>query len=383
MLKRPLVLLLGLAVLFAVGCGEQNKPPRVKQPEVPPIDPREVKSKSDRLSLEQFGDQDFIRPLQVEDVGGGVVWVVEQQGRIVAMKNGKRQGVVLDVSQETYPLGDQGLLGVAVSPSFKKDGLAYLYMTGKNKRTQLREYRGDALRLDKQSKRTLLSQPAFKRDSDHSGGALRFGPDRMLYLALGDGGGRGDPENNAQNLNTLWGKLIRIDPRGEPYRVPADNPFVGKAGRDEIWALGLRNPWRMSFDGSGRLWLSDVGEMSFEEVNRLSAAQAGANLGWKVYEGTSRFSRQVSAPGAVAPFFSYNHSSGRCSVLGGLVKRSGYLKGRYLYSDTCDGKIRFLQDGRERSTGLKLPMPVSIDEDRQGKVYISSIRGRVYTLEER
>lgn len=323
----------------------------------------------------------FDQPLQVEDTGQGVLWVVEKSGRIQALKNGKRQGVVLDLHREVSDGGEQGLLGVAVSPDFKESGKAYVYLTNRNGDSELREYKGSAARLNAKSKRVLLTEA--QPEDNHNGGGLRFGPDGMLYLGLGDGGGAGDQHGtrgNAQNEQVLLGKILRIDPNGKPYSIPKDNPFVNGTGRPEIWAYGLRNPWRFSFDRKGRMWIGDVGQNQYEEISRLQPGQAGANLGWRVYEGNSRYAEGEEAPGALKPLLTYAHKGGRCSVVGGVVSEGQVLKGRYLYGDTCDGRLRYLQAGRERNSGLKVKSLVSIDQDRQGQVYLSSLSGTVYLL---
>lgn len=361
-MNRQVLLLGALLGLLASGCGGS------------------MTASAGRLNLKPIGG--FDQPLQVEDTGDGVLWVVEKSGRIQAVRNGQRQGAVLDLHKEVSDGGEQGLLGVAVAPDFKQSGKAYLYMTNREGNSELREYTGSAEKLNPKSKRVLLKQD--QPEANHNGGGLRFGPDGMLYLGLGDGGGGGDQHGtrgNAQNRQVLLGKILRINPAGTPYSIPKGNPFTGGVDRPEIWAYGLRNPWRFSFDRKGRLWIGDVGQDQYEEIDRLQAGQAGANLGWRVYEGNSRYTEGEEAPGAVKPLHTYAHQGGRCSVVGGIVSEGPVLKGKYLYGDTCDGKLRYLQSGKERKSGLSVKSLVSIDQDRKGQVYLSSLAGTVYLLE--
>jgi glucose/arabinose dehydrogenase len=230
--------------------------------------------------------------------------------------------------------------------------------------------------------------------SNHNGGLLMFGPEGLLYIGTGDGGQAGDPERNGQDLGSLLGKILRIDPvesGGEPYSIPADNPFAGRPGaRGEVFAYGLRNPWRFSFDReTGDLYIADVGQDSQEEVDRLPAARAaGANLGWSAFEGTERFNEDESAPGAVRPILTYGRDRG-CSITGGYVVRDpelAALRGRYLYGDFCAGELRsFLPAAGgardDRSLGIDVPMLSSFSEDREGRIYATSLNGPVFQLE--
>lgn len=329
------------------------------------------------MSLKKIGS--FSEPLQVADPGGGALWVVEKGGRIILFKDGKRQGTVLDLKDQVSDGGEQGLLGVAPSPDFAQTGKAYVYITNTQGDGQLLEFTGNAAVLSKTSRRVLLT--VAQPEDNHNGGALRFGPDGMLYLGLGDGGGAGDEHGsygNAQNPESLLGKILRIDPNGSPYKIPDDNPLVGKPGRDEIWALGLRNPWRFSFDSKGRLWVGDVGQDSYEEIDLVK--QGGENLGWRVYEGNKLFSPADPRPAEVLkPFHTYGRSDGRCSVVGGVVS-----EGRYLFGDTCDGRLRSLslKTRKAKKTGLRVPSLVSIDQDSKRRVYLSSLTGPVFLLQQ-
>jgi glucose/arabinose dehydrogenase len=252
---------------------------------------------------------------------------------------------------------------------------------------------------DPGSARLVLAQP--DPESNHNGGLLLFGPDRLLYAGVGDGGSEGDPHGprgNGQSLGTLFGKLLRIDPRGSggrPYTVPPANPFVGRAGaRPEIYAYGLRNPWRFSFDrATGDLAIGDVGQDAWEEIDFTRRGGArGKNFGWRVWEGRSRYKPGESAPGAVFPAIVESHSRGNCSITGGYVLRDPGLprawQGRYVWGDYCRGRIEWarLRAGarpRVHQTSLRVPGLSSFGEDALGRVYVTSLNGPVYRLVKR
>jgi glucose/arabinose dehydrogenase len=226
---------------------------------------------------------------------------------------------------------------------------------------------------------------------NHNGGHLVFGPDDLLYIGTGDGGSAGDPENRAQNLESPLGKILRIDPRrrgSSAYRSPRSNPFVGRAGRNEIYAYGLRNPWRYSFDRrTGDLYIGDVGQGELEEIDYAVRGEArGRNFGWSCFEGRSRFDESRNCPGAVGPVHQYGRAGGECSVTGGVVARDAAvpdLAGRYVYGDFCAGALRSfrIQNGRatdDRALGLRVKSISSFGEDARGRVYAVSLDGPVY-----
>jgi hypothetical protein len=231
-------------------------------------------------------------------------------------------------------------------------------------------------------------------NDNHNGGLLLFGPDRDLYIGLGDGGAGGDPDRNGQSLSTLLGKILRIDPRaqdGKPYGIPEDNPFVGRSGaKPEIFAYGLRNPWRFSFDSQNdALLIGDVGQDRFEEVDYLPrSAQPGANLGWSAFEGPARFNDDQQAPGAVQPVLSYGREDG-CSITGGYVVRDRALTslyGRYLYADYCVGEMHSFTPAAgkvsdDRPLGETVPGLSSFGVDNAGHVYATSFEGPVYRID--
>ncbi|HLF40322.1 MAG TPA: PQQ-dependent sugar dehydrogenase, partial [Acidimicrobiia bacterium] len=230
--------------------------------------------------------------------------------------------------------------------------------------------------------------------ANHNGGQIAFGPDGYLYIGLGDGGSARDPEGNGQNLNTLLGKVLRLDPTpsgGLPYTIPADNPFVGRAdARGEVFAYGLRNPWRNSFDRlTGDLWLGDVGQNTTEEVDFVSRdASRGANFGWSAYEGSKRFKPAIPAEGHVPPVHEYPTQEG-CAVTGGYVYRGGAipgLAGVYIFSDFCNGRIQALrmaggQAVEHRSLGLEAEQLASFAEGPDGELYVLSLAGGMFRIE--
>jgi glucose/arabinose dehydrogenase len=317
------------------------------------------------------------------------LYVVEQVGRVRAVRHGRLDPTpVVDISGEVTSGGEQGLLGLAFSPDGRYLYLAYTDRDGNHQISEL-TMRGQ--RADPGSERSLLHfDDPFP---NHNGGQLAFGPDRRLYIAFGDGGSGGDPLGNGQSLDTLFGKILRIDPRpsgGRPYGIPSDNPFVGREGaRGEIWDYGLRNPWRFSFDAAtGDLWIGDVGQNSYEEVDHEPAGQGGRNYGWNRREGLHPYDGGDRPDGAVDPVIEYGREGGACTVIGGFVYRGQRirgLRGAYLYGDYCAGWVRAarVSDGRvaaERDLGLSIPSLSSFGADSDGELYAMSLTGDLYRL---
>ena len=325
----------------------------------------------------------------VTRAGDDALYVVEKGGRIEALRDGRVAAApVLDVSSLVSTGGEQGLLGAAFSP-----GGDHLYVdyTDVNGDTRVVEYAFEGGRAVPASARLLLAvdQPY----ANHNGGHLAFGPGGFLYIAMGDGGSGGDPHGNAQRLDTLLGKILRIDPRpssGRPYTVPADNPFVGRQGaRGEIWAYGLRNPWRFSFDAAtSALWIGDVGQGEREEVSAAAAdSRGGENYGWNRYEGTRPYAGG-GTEGLVAPVYDYARSEGNCAVTGGYVyrgERIAGLRGRYLFADFCRGEVLTLVPGpggmEARRLGPQVEALASFGEDQDGELYALSLTSGLYRLD--
>ena len=347
------------------------------------------------MRLKKIGD--FQAPVYVTAPRAerNVQFVVEQGGRIMVVRNGRKlASPFLDITPQVTSGGEQGLLSMAFAPDYASSGLFYVYFTGRDGDQHVVEYkRASADRADAGSARPVLTMA--DSESNHNGGLLLFGPGKHLYIGTGDGGGGGDqhgPRGNAQNLGSLLGKILRIDPRasgGRPYTVPRSNPFVGRGGaRGEIYAYGLRNPWRFSFDRrNGDLSIGDVGQDEVEEIDFVRSGR-GKNFGWRPYEGRHRYTPGESAPGNVKPVIQRFHSKGNCSITGGVVVRDralAGLRGRYLFGDFCKGRVESarLSPGRARSvraTRLKVPSLSSFGEDARGRVYAVSLAGPVYRL---
>lgn len=347
------------------------------------------------VRLERLGS--FTAPLHVAQPPGErrALFVVEQGGRIVRVAPNGEEETFLDISAEVIAGGEQGLLSVAFAPDFQSSGRFYVDYTDTDGHTRVVEYRAtDRGEVDADAGRELLriEQPF----ANHNGGLVLFGPDGLLYIGTGDGGSAGDPRRNALDLSTLLGKLLRIDPRpsdDRPYRIPDDNPFVGRDGaRGEIYAYGLRNPWRYSFDrDTAALSIADVGQDSLEEVNLVDRRTgAGASFGWSAFEGTERFNEDQTAPDAIPPVLTYPTADGNCSVTGGYVVRDERLRslyGRYLYGDFCRGELRSFvaEPGRrgadDRRLGPTIESLSSFGTDNAGRIYATSLAGPVYRLE--
>jgi glucose/arabinose dehydrogenase len=340
----------------------------------------------------------FVSPVdfQFVDDGTGRMFVVEQAGRIRIVQNGQlRDPAFLDITDRVGSGGnEQGLLGLAFHPDF--EGIPYFYVnyTDKNGNTVIARFQAEGDKADPGSEKDLLKidQPF----PNHNGGILTFGPnDGYLYLGLGDGGSQGDPNGNGQNTNVLLGKILRIDvDRGDPYSIPSDNPFAKGGGRPEIWAYGLRNPWRFSFDRlTGDLYIADVGQDLWEEVDVAFGNPPGLNYGWNYYEGMHPYSGQ--APGGINftfPVVEYSHAEGGCSVTGGYVYRGAMpeWQGIYLYGDFCSGKIWGLIHSPDPTSGKPWQSQVLFEtkasittfgEDLSGEIYFADRGGTIYRLE--
>ncbi len=326
------------------------------------------------------------------------LFVVQRPGKIAVLVDGRRQAQpFLDISRLVNSSGgEQGLLSIAFAPDYSSSGRFYVYYTDSSNNIRIVQYRRsahDRNRADPASARNVLTID-HRAETNHNGGQLQFGPDGDLYVGVGDGGSEGDPHNYGQNNGVLLGKLLRISPRpGGGYSIPSGNPFAGRPGaRAEIWAYGLRNPWRFSFDRlTGDLAIGDVGQDQEEEIDYARRGRgAGANYGWSVFEGDRRY-KPGSAPGAVGPELVAHHSDGYCAIVGGYVVRDRALPtlyGRYLYGDNCKPQISSIRltPGRatgNRETGLSVTGLSSFGQDNLGRIYAASLGGPVYRLVER
>ena len=344
----------------------------------------------------------FSSPLYVAQPPGDRkrLFVVEQGGRIRVVRGGRvLRRPFLDLSSRIVSGGEQGLLGLAFAPDYRRSGRFYVNYTDTSGDTHIVEYRRGSSpdRANPRSERQLIFQD--QPEANHNGGQLAFGPDGLLYIGLGDGGGGDDQHGaigNGQNLGTLLGKILRIDPRpsgGRPFGIPADNPFVGRAGaKPAIYAWGLRNPWRFSFDrATGDIAIGDVGQDRVEEIDFRTRGNArGVNFGWRAWEGTWRVDPTLRVRDDVKPVLQYTHDRG-CSVTGGYVIRDVRLpasNGRYVYGDFCAGDLftaRLHQGGASgrRALGLHVDALSSFGEDQRGRIYVTSLSGPVYRLDPR
>jgi glucose/arabinose dehydrogenase len=354
------------------------------------------------VGLQRIGR--FDSPVYVSGAPGfpRLLFVVEQAGRVRVLRGGRRlPGTFLDIRGLVGFGGERGLLSIAFPPDYGESRRFYVYYTDSQGDIRVDEFkRRGATRAARGSRRAVIEIP-HKANSNHNGGQLQF-LDNLLYLGSGDGGSGGDPPNNAQDRNSLLGKLLRIDPRpsrGRPYSIPAGNPFAGtNAGRGEIYSYGLRNPFRFSFDTvtakQPRIAIADVGQNRFEELDYATVASArGANFGWDAFEGFAPYREENSGTpdpgGTVRPILSYSHDrGGSCTIIGGYVVRDRRLPSlykRYVYADLCEGELRSLvprlrRAVGERKLGLRVSTPTSFGEDSHGRVYVASLDGPVSRL---
>jgi glucose/arabinose dehydrogenase len=327
--------------------------------------------------------------------GDDRLFVVEQPGRVRIMRGGALLSQpFLDITARVSSGGERGVLSIAFHPDYATNGYLYASYTDLAGDTRVERYSVSPASpdlADPASAQLILSvaQPF----ANHNGGLVVFGPDGMFYVGLGDGGSGGDPHNNGQSMATLLGKLLRLDvDGGTPYAIPAGNPFIRQAGaRAEIWALGLRNPWRFAFDRvDGLLYVADVGQNQWEEISVVAANRPGVNYGWRVLEGSRCYGAATcSAQGLEQPVIEYSRDEG-CSVTGGAPYRGSRIPGivgHYFYSDYCTGFLRSFRyangqavDQRSWDVG-SLGSVLSFGEDTAGELYVLSANGRVYRLE--
>ena len=324
------------------------------------------------------------------------LFIVEQPGRIRIVESGTLlSNPFLDLtSGQISSGGERGLLGLAFHPSYASNGSFYVYFTAPNGDITIERFTVSANPnvADAGSGHVILTIP-HSSESNHNGGMIAFGTDGKLYLGTGDGGGGGDPDGNGQRQDTLLGKLLRLDvDAADPYAIPPDNPFVGMAGaRGEIWAFGLRNPWRWTFDqNAGLLYVADVGQGLWEEINVMPFAAAGLNYGWNTMEGIHCYapSSGCNQSGLTLPVLEYGHNEG-CAITGGFVYRGSAipsLRGTYFYADYCNGWVRSFRYANGAVTEQRdwnlgdLGNILSFGEDAAGELYILSANGTVYKI---
>jgi glucose/arabinose dehydrogenase len=395
---RLVPLLIVALSLGATACSDDEPVDSARAPEAEPASPEPSRTKKDsrpprfvpgrvELALDPVAEG-LEAPLGVVHAGDGSdrLFVVEQTGRVRIIEGGQvLEEPFLDVSEAIVAGGEQGLLGLAFHPEYRRNGRFFVNYTDVNGDTVIAEFRtsDDPNVADAGSGRTLLQfdQPF----ANHNGGQIGFGPDGFLYIGSGDGGSGGDPEGNGQDTNALLGKLLRIDvDAGGRYGIPEDNPFRDGGGAPEVWAYGLRNPWRFSFDSeTDELWIADVGQDAFEEINRVRADEPGLNYGWNVMEGRECFgSDDCDRSEKVVPVSGYSHDLG-CSVTGGNVYRGSdfpTLTGGYLFADFCSGIIWGID---ARTQGFTEPVELlssgiaisSFGVDEQEEMYVTDLDG--------
>ncbi|MEV0441295.1 PQQ-dependent sugar dehydrogenase [Streptomyces spectabilis] len=319
---------------------------------------------------------------------GGTVWIAERAGTVRVLDAKGLGTPVLDISKETTTDGERGLLGIAFDRKFAHFYISFTNLEGTSVVDEFAVRHG---KIRPHTRRTVLTQT--QPYANHNGGDIKFGPDGYLYIAFGDGGAGGDPHGNGQNLDTLLGKLLRIDPRGgKPYAIPKDNPFVNDPkARDEIWSYGLRNPWRFSFDaGTGDVLIGDVGQSAWEEIDWAPArSKGGENYGWSQMEGTHPFRGGTEPANHVPPVHEYDRNGLGCSVTGGFVYRGRAipaLRGQYVYSDYCDGTLRTLkiENGKVTGTGdlgVNGGEVVSFVQGGRGELYALDIGGSIHRVD--
>jgi glucose/arabinose dehydrogenase len=352
------------------------------------------------LELRQVNTAPFTSVVSITHCGDERLFVVEQPGRIFIMnKNGQRiSPAFLDISGRVQSGGERGLLGLAFHPNYAENGQFFVnYTRTGGGATVVSRFKVDPANPNRAlagSEEVLftVNQPF----TNHNGGDLRFGPDGMLYIGLGDGGSGGDPQNLSQNRQTLLGKLLRIDVSSQEtgYTTPPSNPFADNDETlDEIWALGLRNPWRFSFDkATGDMWIADVGQNALEEINFAPASSTGGeNYGWRCYEGTRAFNTNGCGDAGqyVFPIFEYTHNQGDRSVTGGFVYRGAAfpaLQGNYFFADFVSSRFFRLRRSESEVESevigtLGLPSPSTFGEDNNGELYVASyFNGFVYQM---
>jgi glucose/arabinose dehydrogenase len=371
------------ALLLAVLCGLTAAAPAAAKP---------------RVELNQVASFDKPTYVAAPEGAGDLAYVTEREGKIRLLEGGRKQGTFLDMKRWVGCCRvETGLFSVAFPPNYENTRRFYVYFTNKQDNIEIDEFKhrkGHPRKADPGSRRKLLE---IKQTGpvNHNGGTLAFGPDGYLYAATGDGGRFDGPSPNGQRKGSLLGKLLRIDPqRGKrrPYKIPGTNPYVGRKGQNEIYARGLRNPYRFAFDGN-KILIADVGQNRREEVNIETVKGArGANFGWNIYEGTLRF-----RPGNLArhdkPAHQYSHSGSACSIIGGVVIRDERLpksvRGRYAYADYCAGFVRSFVpklggSRKDSSLGVgEVPHVIGFGTDARDRVYITQEGGQVSRLDPR
>lgn len=345
---------------------------------------------SQSVLLESFGPS-FNSPVEIKNAGDERLFVVEKSGKIkILNQNGSVNSTpFLDIEDRVSTnANERGLLGLAFHPNYPENPFFFVNYTNNSGATTISKFSVSANQDIANDSETILleiNQPY----ANHNGGCINFGPDGNLYIGMGDGGSGGDPQNFSQNTESLLGKMLRINVNSGAYSIPENNPYG-----DEIWSVGLRNPWKFSFDSlNGDLWIADVGQNEYEEINMVQNNPANINYGWRCYEGNEPYNLSgCPEEGLTFPVSTYSHySSGdfKCSITGGYVYRGNQisgLNGVYFFADYCSGEIGLLSKNENDEWDMSLAFPningswVSFGEDINGELYIASINGSVYKI---
>ena len=344
------------------------------------------------INLQSFATG-FTEPVEITHPNNDErLFIVEQGGKIkIVNPNGTVNATpFLNLLTLISTGGERGLLGLAFSPDYANNGFFFVNYTNLNGDTVIARHTANNANVGNPSGAIVLTVP--QPYSNHNGGSIKFGPDGFLYIAMGDGGSGGDPQNLAQNISSNLGKMLRIDVtvgiNPAPYQSPSTNPYVGIAGNDEIWAIGLRNPWKFSFNRlNGDLWIADVGQELFEEVNKsMSPLPNNLNFGWKCKEGNSTYSAGCAGLTLTAPIAAIDHNSGSCSITGGYVYTGSLypnLSGKYLFTDFCNPKIGVISSSNAvtYSTSFSGNAFSTFGEDKNGEIYIASLNtGEIFKI---
>ena len=396
-----LLILFSIVVLAACSAddGITVTPPvttAVSQPTSAPIELPPVTAVTS-ITLAPVITEGLIDPNYLTHAGDDRLFVVEKPGRIRIIQDGELlTAPFLDISERVESdFSERGLLSVAFHPNYSENGRFFVNYTNNDGDTVISRFQvtGDPNLADAADETILLTIP--QPFPNHNGGLVKFSPDGYLYVGMGDGGAAADPQGNGQNAETLLGAMLRLDVDGGSgdahYAVPATNPFVNGAGRDEIWATGVRNPWRFSFDRlTGDLFIADVGQNVWEEVNFQPAnSSGGENYGWDILEGTHCFSDDdCDNSGTVLPIHEYQHENGRCSITGGSVYRGQQfpaLTGNYFFGDYCTGEIWALTPAETAPWPVQFLLDTDLNiasfgEDVNGELYVVDLQGGVYQI---
>lgn len=349
---------------------------------------------SQTIALQSFATG-FDSPVEITHAGDSRLFVVEQSGKIKILNaNGTTNATpFLNISSIVLSGGERGLLGLAFHPNYATNGYFFVNYTNTSGNTVIARYSVNAGNSNVANTTGTILMTITQPYSNHNGGCIKFGPDGYLYIGMGDGGSGGDPGNRAQNINENLGKMLRINVNSTVapyYTSPATNPYIGSAGNDEIWAIGLRNPWKFSFNRvNGDLWIADVGQSAVEEINKVeNPLAAGLNFGWRCYEGNSTYNTTGCLPASsmTFPFAQYARSGGACSVTGGYFYTGSMypnFQNNYFFTDYCDDKIRMVNSAGviTTTTSFSGNNIVTFGEDMNGELYVAGIAsGTIYKV---